>query len=48
MIYVVTIVMFIMVLGRNLGEWCKWGTCNELNEQKGPIYEAIMDRNKME
>ena len=34
-----------MVFGGNLGEWCKWGTCNELNEQKGPIFNVKRDQN---
>ena len=37
--------MFIMVFGGNLGEWCKWGTCNELNERKGPIFSVKRDQN---
>jgi hypothetical protein len=28
-----------------LGEWCKWGTCMNLNEWKGPIFDVKRDRN---
>jgi len=28
-----------------LGEWCKWSTCMNSNEWKGPIFDVKRERN---
>jgi hypothetical protein len=37
-----------MVLGGNLGEWCKWSTRMYFYEVKGPIFEVKTVKNDVE